>query len=164
MNDTQLLYTAESEKLTDWVNEPTLQTLKADLEAAKPSHDAQMSRIQKWNDLMKVSGKAKPSVVKGHSSVQPKLIRRQAEWRYSALSEPFLSSNKLFNISPTTFEDKQASRQNELVLNWQFRTKLNRVKLIDDFVRGTVVGSLSKLAAGEFGRVVKAGTTLLVGA
>lgn len=138
MNDTQLPYTAESEKLTNWVNEPTLQTLKADLEAAKPSHDAQMSRIQKWNDLMKVSGKAKPPVVKGHSSVQPKLIRRQAEWRYSALSEPFLSSNKLFNINPTTFEDKQASKQNELVLNWQFRTKLNRVKLIDDYVRSTV--------------------------
>lgn len=138
MNDTQLPYTADSEKLTDWVNEPTLQTLKADLEAAKPSHDAQMTCIQKWNDLMKVRGKAKPPSVKGHSSVQPKLIRRQAEWRYSALSEPFLSSQKLFNISPTTFEDKQASRQNELVLNWQFRTKLNRVKLIDDFVRSTV--------------------------
>lgn len=137
-DDTQLPYTAESEKLTDWVNEPSIQTLKGDLEAAKPSHDAQLARIRKWNELMKVEGKAKPPAVKGHSSVQPKLIRRQAEWRYSALSEPFLSSNKLFNISPTTFEDKKASKQNELVLNWQFRTKINRVKLIDDYVRSTV--------------------------
>ena len=31
-----------------------------------------------------------------------------------------------------------AAAQNELVLNWQFRTKLNRVKFIDDYVRSVV--------------------------
>lgn len=125
-------------KLTDWANEPSLQTLKGDLEAAKPSHDAQISRIQHWNDLMEVRGAAKPPQIKGRSSVQPKLIRRQAEWRYSALTEPFLSTDKLFKVSPTTFEDDEVAKQNELVLNWQFRTKINRVKFIDDFVRSTV--------------------------
>ena len=125
-------------KMTEWPNEPTLATLKSDLEQAKPAHDAQVARINHWNDLLKVKGNAKPKTVKGRSSVQPKLIRRQAEWRYSALSEPFLSSPKLFNITPVTFEDAKAAKQNELVLNWQFRTKLNRVKLIDDFVRATV--------------------------
>lgn len=129
---------AQAQKLTNWKNEPSVQQLKEDFETAKPAHDAQMTRVQNWNDLMAVRGRAKPPKVKGRSQVQPKLIRRQAEWRYSALTEPFLSSKKLFNVNPVTFEDGDAARQNELVLNWQFRTKLNRVKFIDDFVRSVV--------------------------
>ncbi|MFP3645137.1 hypothetical protein [Paraburkholderia sp. SIMBA_054] len=129
---------AAMQKLTDWQNEPTIQTLKEDLEAAKPAHDAQVAKIEHWRDLLHVRGSAKPKAVKGRSQVQPKLIRRQAEWRYSALTEPFLGSNKLFNVKPVTFEDTKAAEQNELVLNWQFRTKMNRVKFIDDLVRSVV--------------------------
>lgn len=127
-----------SQKLTDWANEPSLQTLSLDLQSAKPSRDAQVAEIDRWNDLLKVRGEARPKKVKGRSSVQPKLIRRQAEWRYSALTEPFLSSNKLFKISPANWSSTKAADQNEMVLNWQFRTKMNRVKFIDDFVRSTV--------------------------
>ncbi|AEJ81607.1 portal protein [Erwinia phage vB_EamP-S6] len=126
------------EKLTDWANEPDLLTLKGDLDAAKPYQQTQVTKIKKWQDLMNIEGKAKPQKIKGRSSVQPKLIRRQAEWRYSALSEPFLSSDKLFNVYPVTFEDQDAAKQNELLLNWQFRTKLNRIKFIDDYVRTVV--------------------------
>lgn len=125
-------------KLTAWAYEPTPADLKADLLAAKPTHDEQNTKIQKWTDLLNVTGKARPPVVKGRSSIQPKLVRRQAEWRYSALTEPFLGTNKLFKVSPVTFEDVAAARQNELLLNWQFRTKLNRVNLIDNFVRAVV--------------------------
>jgi hypothetical protein len=128
----------QSQKLTTWANEPTLQTLKGDLEVAKPAQQLQITRINGWNDLTAVRGKAKPPAAKGRSSVQPKLIRRQAEWRYSALTEPFLGSNKLFEVSPVTYEDDLGAKQNELVLNWQFRTKMNKVKFIDNFVRATV--------------------------
>jgi hypothetical protein len=129
---------AQTEKLTNWKKEPSIQALKGDLEAAKPAHDALMNEVRDWNDLMKVQGKHKAPKVKGRSQVQPKLVRRQAEWRYAPLSEPFLSSSKLFKITPATWEDEQCARQNELVLNYQFRTQLNRVKLIDDFVHSTV--------------------------
>ena len=139
---------AQSAKLTDWPNEPSLQALKMDHQAAKPEHDAQVSKIQNWNDQMQVKGKARPPVVKGRSQVQPKLVRRQAEWRYSALTEPFLGSDKLYKVTPVTFEDEDAAVQNELVLNWQFRTKFNRVKLIDDFVRATVDEGTSILRLG----------------
>ena len=125
-------------KLTDWANEPSPQLLRQDLEMAKLSHDSQVSKIQGWNDLMYIRGKAKPPKVAGRSSVQPKLIRRQAEWRYSAMTEPFLGTQKMFQVSPTTWEDKAAAIQNELLLNWQFRTKMNKVKLVDDFVRSAV--------------------------
>lgn len=138
----------QSHKLTDWANEPPIATLKEDLEMSKQSHDAQMIRIQHWNDLMFVKGKAKPAKVKGRSSVQPKLIRRQAEWRYSALTEPFLGSTKLFQVRATTFEDEEGAKQNEMVLNWQFRTKINKVKLIDDLVRATVDEGTSIVRVG----------------
>ncbi|AHN83367.1 portal protein [Escherichia phage Bp4] len=128
----------QSEKLTDWKKEPSIQLLKGDLESAKPAHDAIMAQIREWNDLMEVKGKAKPPKVKGRSQVQPRLVRRQAEWRYAPLSEPFLSSNKLFKVTPVTFEDELAARQNELVLNYQFRTQLNKVKLVDDYVHSVV--------------------------
>lgn len=134
----QPLNPAASQKLTSWKNEPSLQTLKDDLEAAKPSQSTQVGRINRWNDLLLIRNAAKPAKVKGRSSVQPKLIRRQAEWRYSALTEPFLGANKLFTIKPSTFEDDPAARQNELVLNWQFNTKFNKVKFIDDYVRANV--------------------------
>lgn len=139
---------AQAAKLTTWKNEPSLLQMKQELDMAKPSHDAQMVKINGWNDLMSIKGKAVPKAGKGRSQVQPKLIRRQAEWRYSALSEPFLGSNKVFKIAPVSWEDQEAAKQNELVLNWQFRTKMNRVKFIDDFVRSTVDEGTSVLRVG----------------
>lgn len=125
-------------KLTKWANEPTVAIVKEDLDQAKPFHDSHISQVKKWNDLSSVSGSAKPQQIKGRSSVQPKLIRRQAEWRYAALSEPFLGTQKLYKVSPVTHEDTASAKQNETLLNWQFRTKLNKIKFIDDYVRSVV--------------------------
>lgn len=125
-------------KLTDWSNAPDIRDLKEDFLAAKTNQTAHMAKIKEWGHLRDVTGHARPKKIVGRSSVQPKLIRRQNEWRYSALTEPFLSSNKLFKISPTSWEDVDSARQNELILNWQFRTKMNTVKFIDEYVRTTV--------------------------
>ena len=124
----------EDPKLTDWSKPPSILQLKQDFLAAQMSQSSHMQKIKDWAHLRDVTGPARPKKIVGRSSVQPKLIRRQNEWRYSALTEPFLSSQKLFKISPTTWEDLEGSRQNELILNWQFRTKLNSVKFIDEFV------------------------------
>lgn len=130
-------------RMTDWAKEPTIQDLKADYESAKPSHDVHVLDVNRWRDLLHVRGKSKPIKVKGRSSVQPKLIRKQAEWRYPGLSEPLLNNHKLFEVKPATFEDVAAANQNSLVLNHQFRTQMNRVKLVDDMVRAQVTeGSL----------------------
>ena len=68
-------------KLTDWENEPNLRILKRDLEASKPAHNEQITKIKHWQNLLLVQNEEKPNVQKGHSRVQPKLVRRQAEWR-----------------------------------------------------------------------------------
>lgn len=130
--------TVKTTKLTDWANEPKFSDLHDDFLSCKPSHDIQVSKIDYWQDLLNCTGTEKIKSTRGRSKVQPKLVRRQAEWRYSALSEPFLGNMKVFSVTPKTFEDAKAAKQNELLLNWQFNTKLNKVKFIDDYVRAVV--------------------------
>lgn len=145
------------EKLTNWKNEPSVADLKSDLEAAKPAQQAMIAKIKKWRELRDVEGPYKPKKVRNRSQVQPKLVRRNNEWRYSALTEPFLSSDKLWNVSPRTWEDKEGAVQNELVLNYQADTEFDKVDFIDEYVRtavddGTVI---TKLGWERETRIVK---------
>jgi hypothetical protein len=132
----------DSEKLVDWENPPSLADLKADLEEAQPSHVAHVDDVDGW--IAALNGEQNIKVKPGRSRVVPKLIRKQAEWRYSSLSEPFLSTDELFNTAPVTFEDKDAAYQNGMLLNYQFNNKIDKTKFIDEYVRtavdeGTVV-------------------------
>lgn len=129
------------DKLTTWVNEPSTLTLGHDLTAAQSSHDAMVTKVKEWVDTLNIkrperNPNARTST-RTRSKVQPKLVRKQAEWRYSALTESFLSSDKMFTISPATWKDTKAAEQNEILINWQFRTKMRRVKFIDEYVRTT---------------------------
>jgi len=123
---------------TGWKSPPTLADLKQNYTDGKSEHDAQQTKIDTWRDNLHITGTAKKAKIPNRSNVQPKLIRKQAEWRYPALSEPFLSTDDVFNIYPTTHEDVHRARQNALVLNNQFNTKINKVKFIDDYVRASV--------------------------
>ncbi len=123
---------------TDWVNEPELSDLKQDYEDAKSAHDVHVDKIDIWLDNLNVRNKAKHVKVEGRSEIVPKLIRKQAEWRYASLSEPFLSTEDIFNTAPVTHEDKEAAVQNGLVLNSQFNTKIQKVKFIDEYIRTAV--------------------------
>jgi len=129
-----------SEKLTDWKIEPSIADLKGDLDYARQENTDQKSNVDGWLNLRNATGveSGKKTKTVGRSSVQPKLIRKHNEWRYPALSEPFLNTERMFNINPRTFEDKAAADQNQLILNWQFDTKLNKVDFIDRYVRKTV--------------------------
>lgn len=127
-----------------WKNAPTIRDLKQDLTDALPTHRVQVEKINAWMDNMRGELKELAKLPKGNSKIVPKLIRKQAEWRYAALTEPFLSTEDLFNVSPVTWEDRDAARQNQLLLNNQVNTKIDKVKFIDEYVRtavdeGTVV-------------------------
>ncbi len=121
-----------------WKNEPTIADLKQDLTDSSGEQDNHTADIDRWLSNMYITGSAKITPVAGKSSVVPKLIRKQAEWRYSGLSEPFLSTEDIFNVRPITAGDKNRAKQNELVLNNQFNTKINKIKFIDDYVRDAV--------------------------
>jgi len=137
-NETLNVAEENTSTLTSWKNAPSLMALKQDLLEAKPIHDAQATQIKAWLDNLNVTGKAKVDTPAGNSKIVPKLIRKQAEWRYPALSEPFLSTADLFNVKPKTWEDRDAAIQNALVLNHQFNTAIDKVKFIDEYVRAAV--------------------------
>jgi len=122
----------------DWENPPAVKDLKQDYDDAQSDHDEHVNDVNIWLDNLNVKGKAQPEKVKGRSSIQPKLIRKQAEWRYSSLAEPFLSTEDLFNTAPVTYEDRTGAIQNGLVLNNQFNTKIQKVRFIDDYVHTAV--------------------------
>ena len=136
MNEQTFAPVVEVTPLTDWKNAPTLAELKQDLQDAKPIHDGQITRVGEWLDNLNVTGNAK--VKSAGSKIVPKLIRKQAEWRYGALSDPFLSTEDVFNVSPVTWEDRDAAIQNQLILNHQFNTKIDKVTFIDEYVRTAV--------------------------
>ena len=128
----------EAKPLTDWENEPKVAELKQDYTDARSDHDSHTTDVETWLDNLNITGAAVPEKIEGRSAIQPMLIRKQAEWRYASLSEPFLSTDDIFNIDPITFEDKDAARQNALVLNNQFNTKVAKVRLVDESIRTVV--------------------------
>lgn len=134
----QTLDIEETSNLTDWANPPSIRDLKQDLLEAKDAQQSQVAKIETWLDNLHVRGAAQVKTAKGNSAIVPKLIRKQAEWRYAALSEPFLSSPDIFDVSPVTWEDKEAAKQNQILLNNQFNTRIDKVGFIDSYVRTAV--------------------------
>lgn len=141
-------------KLTDWENEPAVSDLKKNIDDAANDQQKHLSDVRRWLDNLHMEGSARPPKVVGRSSIAPKLIRKQAEWRYSSLSEPFLSSPDIFNVTPRTAGDRKRAIQNALLLNYQFNCRINRVTFIDAYVRdavdlGTVVVKVGWISEEE---------------
>lgn len=128
--------TTRASDLVDWKNPPTLVALKRDLDEAKSAHELQCNKVTKWLQALRADKPIKS--MEGRSKVQPKLVRKQSEWRYSALEEPFLSTDKMFEVNPATFQDVEPARQNAMVLNKQFRVDIPKVALINRYVRNAV--------------------------
>ena len=123
-------------KLTKWSKEPKLTDLKKDFDNTKSSHSNFIRKLDKWNNLYDAPAYGKPNH-KG-SRIVPKLVRKQAEWRYPSLSESFLSNTQLFDVKPLTFDDVERAKQNALILNMQFNTQIDKVTLVDNIIRSVV--------------------------
>ena len=124
--------------IANFKNKPKVSDLQADLNEAQPSHSKHKTDVKSWLNALDIEGSSKIQVAKGRSSVQPKLIRKQAEWRYAPLSEPFLSTPDMFRVRPVTHGDLKAAHQNQALLNYQFSTQINRTYFIDQYVRTAV--------------------------
>lgn len=128
----------EIKSLTKWKNEPTVTDLKQNLDDAEINATNHQQNVDRWLENLAIEGRAKPKKIEGRSSVAPKVIRKQAEWRYSSLSSPFLSTPDLFNVNPKTAGDRKRAQQNALVLNSQFNNQIDKVAFIDEVVRDDV--------------------------
>ena len=132
-------------KLTDWKEEPSLEDLKNDLLSSDNAKKAYLAKLAVWEDHYEGKGVAAVKAMPNRSQIVTKLIRKHAEWRYPTLSEPFLSTSNIFDVSPVSWEDRKAAEQNALVLNNQFNTKINKVDFIDNYVRSLVDNGLAIL-------------------
>ena len=103
-------------KLTEWNKEPSIQDLKADFEECQTHHSAHIAKLNRWNDNFNIKPLPENKENKVQSRINPKLIRKQYEWRCASLSEPFLSTPELFKVNPVSHEDKERAKQNELIL------------------------------------------------
>jgi len=126
----------DASTLVDWKNPPSLADLKQDHESAQVAHQVHVDEVDNW--IRVLNGEQTINNKKGRSKLVPKLARRQAEWRYAALSEPFLSTDDLFNTSPQTYEDKEYAVQNGMLLNYQLNCRMDKVNFIDEYVRTAV--------------------------
>lgn len=126
----------------DWKNEPTYENLKADYDNSSSFHEEYKKKLLQYEEDR--DGGKKINARPGKSTARPKVVRKNAEWKYPKLEDPFLNTEDMFEIRPRTWEDTKAAEQNALVLNYQWSTKINKVKLINDVVRyavddGTVI-------------------------
>lgn len=120
----------------EWKNEPTFDDLNADFIEATFSHETFKAKLIERKDNF--NGGKPIEAPEGRSTHRPKLIRKQAEWKYPAIEDPFLSTVDMFKINPRTWEDVAAAKQNEIILNYQWNTKINKVKLVNDISRADV--------------------------
>lgn len=110
-----------------------LQAFKADLKAAEPLKAQNDAKIREWKDAY--DGKPYGNEVAGKSAIVSRDIKRQSEWQHASIVDPFVSTSEIVKCHPITFEDKEAARQNELLLNTQFCRKFDRFNFVSKAVK-----------------------------
>lgn len=110
-----------------------LKTLKQDLSAAKDMKAAIDQRVAERRDVY--NGKLYGNEEEGKSKIVVKLAKRQSEWAHATIKEPFVSTPEIIKCNPITFEDVNAARQNELLLNYQFCRQFDRYKFMTKAIK-----------------------------
>ena len=119
-----------------------LASFKADLRASETLRKEQDARIEKWKS--EILGKPYGNEVNGRSKIVARTILKQLAWQHSSLLDPFVSTNDIVKVSPVTFEDVEAARQSEVLLNYQFCRQFPRYNFLNKALKvlaqeGTVV-------------------------
>ena len=110
-----------------------LKTLKQDLSSAKDMKAAIDQRVAERRDIY--NGKLYGNEEEGKSKIVVKLAKRQSEWGHAKIKDPFVSTPEIVKCNPITFEDVQAARQNELLLNYQFCRQFDRYKFMTKAIK-----------------------------
>ena len=105
-----------------------LEALKADLKASDQLRTEWFNRINEWKS--ETQGAPYGNEVNGKSKIVSRDIKKQLEWMLPTLADPFLSTSDIIKCNPITYEDVEAARQNEVLLNTQFCRKFPRYNFI----------------------------------
>ena len=110
-----------------------LSALKADLKAAEILKREQDTVIHKWR--AEYNGEPYGNEEKGKSAIVSRDIKKQSEWQHATIVDPFVSTSDVIKCIPITYEDTNAARQNELLLNSQFCRKFDRYNFMSKAVK-----------------------------
>jgi len=140
-----------------------LQDLKSDYKAAQPGHNTWVAKRDEY--IAETYGKPYGNEVKGSSQIVSKDIKRQLEWLIPSITDPFLGTPDVIKCNPVTFEDSNAARQNELLLNTQFTRQFDRYNFITRAARVLATEGTCVVQCGweyEDKKVVKQVETIVV--
>jgi hypothetical protein len=110
-----------------------LQAFKADLKAAEELKNTEDNKIRERKDVY--DGNAYGNEEPGKSKIVPKVAKRQSEWAHASIKDPFVSTPDIIKCNPITFEDVEAARQNELLLNYQFCRQFDRYNFMTKAIK-----------------------------
>jgi len=71
----------------------------------------------------------------GKSKIVPKVSKRASLWAHSSLKDPFVSTPEVIKCAPVTYEDAEAARQNEVLLNYQFCRDFDRYNFMTKAIK-----------------------------
>lgn len=110
-----------------------LSALKKDLQAASTFREDEDIKIAKR--VAEYQGKPYGNEQKGKSAIVSLDIKRQSEWAHAALVDPFVGATDVIKCTPVTWEDREAARQNELLLNTQFCRQFDRYNFMTTAIK-----------------------------
>lgn len=110
-----------------------LSALKKDLQAASTFREDEDIRIARR--VSEYQGKPYGNEQKGKSAIVSLDIKRQSEWAHAALVDPFVGATDVIKCTPVTWEDREAARQNELLLNTQFCRQFDRYNFMTNAIK-----------------------------
>ncbi len=119
-----------------------LEVFKGDFQSAKAKRADLDRKIRQWKD--EHDGKPYGNEVEGKSRIVSRDIKRQSEWQHAYLIDPFVSNADIVKCAPVTYEDGEAARQAEVLLNYQFTRQFDRYNFMSKAAKvadreGTVV-------------------------
>ncbi|RLG28383.1 hypothetical protein DRO03_09990 [Methanosarcinales archaeon] len=123
-------------------NNDILNILKADFRSTE-SFKAELD-VKRMQWVKEYNGEPYGNEKKGRSTIVSQDIRKQNEWQFPSLIEPFVSAPEIVNCDPITYEDEAGAIQAEHLLNYQFCRGFNRYLFMSQMIKvfqreGTVV-------------------------
>lgn len=110
-----------------------LSALKKDLQAASTFREDEDIKIARR--VAEYQGKPYGNEQKGKAAIVSLDIKRQSEWAHAALVDPFVGTSDVIKCTPVTWEDREAARQNELLLNTQFCRQFDRYNFMTNAIK-----------------------------
>ena len=114
-------------------NSEVLAILKSDYSSTQSFKSEIDSKRETW--VKEYNAEPYGNEKKGRSTIVSQDIRKQNEWQFPSLMEPFVSSPTIVQATPVTYEDEPGAKQAELLLNYQFTRGFKRYFFMSQLIK-----------------------------